>query len=141
MPAPSDPYAILGVARDASADEIGRAHRRLAKAAHPDVSADPAGVARMRQINDAWHILSRPALRAAWDAAHPGPGAVGARVGIGPVGDGRSAVPAAPSRAGWMVLVVVTILLLGMLIGGVIAAAGRPTLPGSGSPGYHGNLP
>lgn len=141
MPAQPDPYATLGVARDATTGEIARAHRRLAKAVHPDLSGDPTSVARMRDINDAWRILSRPSLRAAWDAAHVAPATPGpwAPLGRGPAG--RSATPARPARAGWVALVVVMVLMLGMLIGGVVAAAGRPPIPGTGSPGYHGNLP
>jgi hypothetical protein len=71
MPPPPDfdPYRVLGVPRTATADEIGRAHRRLAKGAHPDLHG-PGADARMRAINRAWHLLSDPARRAAWDRAH-----------------------------------------------------------------------
>jgi hypothetical protein len=66
-----DPYATLGVARGASALQVARAHRRLAKRFHPDLHPDEAGTERMRRINDAWWILSTPARREAWDREHP----------------------------------------------------------------------
>ena len=66
-----DPYAVLDVARDASAQEVARAHRRLAKQSHPDLHPGPAAAARMRRINRAWRILSDPARRARYDQAHP----------------------------------------------------------------------
>jgi curved DNA-binding protein CbpA len=55
--------------RGAPRDEIAAAYRRLAKAIHPDLGADDK--ADMRDLNWAWHILSDPARRADWDAAHP----------------------------------------------------------------------
>ena len=66
-----DPYATLGVARGASALQVARAHRRLAKRFHPDLHPNEAGTERMRRINDAWRILSTPAHREAWDREHP----------------------------------------------------------------------
>src|SRR5205807_2029616 len=66
-----DPYATLGVTRGASALQVARAHRRLAKRFHPDLHPNEAGTERMRRINDAWRILSTPAHREAWDREHP----------------------------------------------------------------------
>jgi curved DNA-binding protein CbpA len=66
-----DPYAVLAVARDASAQEVARAHRRLAKQSHPDLHPGSEAAARMRRINRAWRILSDPARRARYDQAHP----------------------------------------------------------------------
>lgn len=63
-----DPYATLGIPLGASREEAGRAHRRLAKAYHPDVNDGPASAERMRRINEAWRILSDPARRARYDA-------------------------------------------------------------------------
>lgn len=65
-----DPYAVLGVARDATPLQVARAHRRLAKEHHPDLheGAD-AAAERMRRINEAWMVLSDPARRAEYDAA------------------------------------------------------------------------
>lgn len=76
---PFDPYAVLGVERDATPLQVARAHRRLAKRYHPDVHPDPAGAARMRRINEAWQILSDRGRRSAYDTAHP---AAGTAVGV-----------------------------------------------------------
>lgn len=69
-----DPYAILGVPRDASPLQVARAHRRLAKQYHPDLHPQPDGAARMRRVNEAWQILSDRARRAAYDQDHPSAG-------------------------------------------------------------------
>ena len=62
-----DPYAVLGVSREATTLQIARAHRRLAKRHHPDLNPGE-DAERMRRINEAWQILSIPARRAAYDA-------------------------------------------------------------------------
>jgi len=59
-----DPYAILGVARDASPAQIQGAYRRLAKRYHPDLQGASTTTDRMQRINQAWAILSNPARRA-----------------------------------------------------------------------------
>jgi curved DNA-binding protein CbpA len=64
-----DPYAILGMPRGASRDQIAAAYRRLAKAIHPDLGS--TGGTDMRDLNWAWHVLSDARRRAEWDAAHP----------------------------------------------------------------------
>ncbi|HET6381622.1 MAG TPA: J domain-containing protein [candidate division Zixibacteria bacterium] len=77
MPPEFDPYRVLGVPRAATVAEIGRAYRRLAKGAHPDLHG-PDADARMRAINRAWEVLSDPARRSAWDRAHGGERPIGA---------------------------------------------------------------
>ena len=63
-----DPYAVLGVARDAPLDEIRRAYVALARSTHPDVRGDdPVAAERMRRINLAWETLSDADARAALD--------------------------------------------------------------------------
>jgi curved DNA-binding protein len=62
-----DYYQTLGVARDASAAEITKAFRRLARKYHPDVSKEPDAEQRMKEINEAYAVLSDPEKRAAYD--------------------------------------------------------------------------
>jgi curved DNA-binding protein len=62
-----DYYGTLGVAREASADEIRKAFRRLARKYHPDVSKEPDAEARMKDVNEAYAVLSDPEKRAAYD--------------------------------------------------------------------------
>ncbi len=75
-----DPYAALGVARDADAAVILAAYREEARRHHPDVSTDPASQHRMAELNAAWSVLRDPARRSAWDEVHrveePGAGVV-----------------------------------------------------------------
>ena len=62
-----DPYAVLGVPREASGQEIRRAYRRFAKRYHPDMHADSKSGEQMRRVNQAWDMLSDPSRRARWD--------------------------------------------------------------------------
>ena len=63
-----DPYAVLGVARDAPVEDIRRAYVALARRTHPDVRGDdPAADEQMRRINLAWEMLSDANSRAALD--------------------------------------------------------------------------
>src|SRR5689334_25274773 len=65
-----DLYQLLGVARDASREEIALAWRRRARAEHPDARpADADAPGRFRALAGAWRVLGDPARRAAYDRA------------------------------------------------------------------------
>jgi curved DNA-binding protein CbpA len=61
----TDLYADLGVARDATQEEIGRAFRRLARQHHPDAGGDPEA---FKRIQAAEHVLGDPTRRTRYDA-------------------------------------------------------------------------
>ena len=63
-----DFYDVLGVNRDASADEIQRSYRTLARTYHPDVNKDPGAEDRFKEISEAYDVLSDPELRRRYDA-------------------------------------------------------------------------
>ena len=67
-----DYYQTLGVARDAPAEDIRKAYRRLARKYHPDVSREPDADARMKEVNEAWAVLQDPEKRAAYDQVGSG---------------------------------------------------------------------
>ncbi len=62
-----DYYATLGVAPEATQDEIKRAYRKLARKFHPDVSKEPDAEARFKQVAEAHEALIDPERRAAYD--------------------------------------------------------------------------
>jgi curved DNA-binding protein len=68
---PRDYYGVLGVSRDADADQLQQAYRRLARANHPDVNRDPAAEERFKEINEAYHVLSDPDQRRRYDRFGP----------------------------------------------------------------------
>lgn len=63
-----DYYAALGVARDATADDIKAAYRKLARAHHPDLNKAKGSEARFKEISEAYEVLKDPEKRAAYDA-------------------------------------------------------------------------
>jgi DnaJ domain len=83
-----DPYAVLGVSRDATVTQIAQARRRLSRQYHPDVNSAKDAATRFDEVQRAFSLLSDPAARAEYDraSAHPGaprgPGSTTAAHGI-----------------------------------------------------------
>jgi curved DNA-binding protein CbpA len=68
MAATQTPYQVLGVKPDASAEEIRKAYRQLAKQFHPDLNpGKPEAEARFKSISAAYDLLSDPEKRARYD--------------------------------------------------------------------------
>ncbi|GAA1654243.1 DnaJ C-terminal domain-containing protein [Nonomuraea maheshkhaliensis] len=63
-----DFYEVLGVDRNADADEIQRAYRKLVRAYHPDVNKDPGAEDRFKETSEAYSVLSDPETRRRYDA-------------------------------------------------------------------------
>lgn len=67
MSSKRDYYEVLGVSREASADELKRAYRRLARQYHPDINKDAGAEEQFKEINEAYEILSDQDKRARYD--------------------------------------------------------------------------
>ncbi len=62
-----DYYTILGIARDATQDQIKKAYRKVARKYHPDISKEPNAESKFKDIGEAYEVLKDPEKRAAYD--------------------------------------------------------------------------
>ncbi len=129
MTAAGGHYETLGVASDASADEIRAAYRALARRHHPDRGPVDAGA--MARINEAYRVLGEPSRRAVYDAARRGTGSA-ATGGHGAVRTVPTAMTTAPpvlpaARYPWKLVIVM--FLLGAAVVLVGAALYEPKAP------------
>lgn len=83
MSVTADYYGTLGVRRDANADEIKKAYRRLARELHPDVNPDPVTQERFKEITQAYEVLSDPEKRQLYDLGGDPFSSIGAGFGGG----------------------------------------------------------
>ena len=58
----SDPYSILGIAPNATNDEVKSAYRKLAKKYHPDVNKDPGAESKFKEVTKAYEDILNPDL-------------------------------------------------------------------------------
>ncbi|MGI8559262.1 MAG: molecular chaperone DnaJ [Solirubrobacteraceae bacterium] len=126
-----DPYAILGVERDAGEAQIKKAFRGLARELHPDVNpGDPAAEGRFKEAAEAYEILSDPSRRATYDRfGHEGLRSTGQEPhfdGFGSISDLFGALFGAAGGAG---------AARGPAVGGDVAAALEMTLAETASGG------
>lgn len=79
----TDYYELLDVPRNASADDIKRAYRRLARQLHPDTNPDPTASDRFKQVAQAYEVLSDPQKRERYDRFGVDGVSAGAGAGFG----------------------------------------------------------
>jgi molecular chaperone DnaJ len=78
-------YEVLGIDRGASADEVKKAYRRLARELHPDVNPSPEAAERFKQVTHAYDVLSDSQQRQRYDMG--GSNGTGGASGFGGFGD------------------------------------------------------
>ena len=67
MPTKRDYYEVLGVSRNASADDIKKSYRKLAMQCHPDRNASPEATEKFKELSEAYEVLSDDTKRQRYD--------------------------------------------------------------------------
>lgn len=130
--ASKDYYEVLGVARDATADQIRKAYRTLARKYHPDVNKAPEAQARFAEVQNAYDVLSDERTRKLYDHH----GEAGVKAGAAPGGGahpGQQAWQHAPGAGGFDF----DTEDLGSVFESIFGGRGRPG-PGAGPRTRHG---
>ncbi len=79
-----DYYAVLGIDRNATQDDVRKAYRNLAKKYHPDVNKSPGSEERYKEINEAYEVLKDSDKRQRYESVERGPNLYSsARMGTG----------------------------------------------------------
>ncbi len=81
----ADFYQLLGVSRNADADTLKRAYRKLARQYHPDINKDPGAEEKFKEIGRAYEVLADPGTRARYDQF--GEAGLGGSAGMPDMGD------------------------------------------------------
>jgi curved DNA-binding protein CbpA len=130
----ADPYAVLGVPRNATNDQIRQAYRRLAMRYHPDLHPAERTSERMRRLNEAWQILASPVSRQRYDAGirhMPSQPTARAEPAPNPGGGPGLAGALGILAVGWLVLATIFVgFLPAPIIGLALLAAARLVLGG-----------
>jgi curved DNA-binding protein len=130
-----DYYAILGVKKDASQDDIQKAYRKLARKFHPDVNKAPEAEVKFKEVGEAYEVLKDPDKRqkydqygSAWKRAQqtgaPPPGWDGSHFDFSNMGGGQGGFGGSEFSS-----------FFDMLFGGGRGGRGGAGFPGFGGPG------
>jgi hypothetical protein len=141
-------YGLLGVPRDASADEIRRAYYRAARQLHPDVNPRDDADATMRRLNHAWAVLGDPVARRRYDAelspsplsqpsqrSQPAPPAPPSPAQYRPAEPPEPAPPHPPLflRPSALIVAVLVLIFVVTAYAGHVGSRNTPTSPGPSS--------
>ncbi|MEY3515707.1 MAG: molecular chaperone DnaJ, partial [Actinomycetota bacterium] len=83
----NDFYDVLGVDTEASAEEIKKAYRKLARELHPDLNPDPVAAEKFKEVTTAYETLSDDQKRRMYDLGFSGNGPSAGGFGFGGLGD------------------------------------------------------